>query len=86
MSWVRIPPRALPLEKGVVLGGIELFALPLSYYLTEVHMHILSLELGIIGGLITPVCSYMLSYFAIGQFFEVCFVLLYLPWLVLLPP
>ena len=25
------------------------------------HMHILGLELGVIGGLITPVCSYMLS-------------------------
>ena len=25
------------------------------------HMHILGLELGVIGGLIIPVCSYMLS-------------------------
>ena len=33
VSWIQIPPRAatffLSLKKGVVLGGIELFALPL---------------------------------------------------------
>ena len=42
MSWVRIPPRAalffLSLEKGVVLGGIESFALPLPCYCVEFHM------------------------------------------------
>ena len=25
------------------------------------HMHVLILELGVIGGLVTPVCSYVLS-------------------------
>ena len=31
-------------------------SIPLSF-----HMHILSLELGVLGGLVTPACSYILS-------------------------
>ena len=43
-----------------VMGVVDLFELPcLSTSLPS--LRILGLELGVIGGLITPVCSYILS-------------------------
>ena len=51
VSWVRVPPRAAPFsfEKEVVLVGLAPLKIPFN------------LELGVFGGLITPVCSYILS-------------------------
>ena len=62
MSWVRVPPRAAPFsfEKEVVLVGIALFVMHLPCTLDSCKIPF-NLELGVFGGLITPVCSYILS-------------------------
>ena len=44
-------------------------------YLVEMHIILLSLELGIFGGLITPVCSYILSESRLCHSTLVCLVL-----------
>ena len=46
------------MPEGIFVDGLLCLCLsiPLSFY-----MHILSLELGVIGGLVTPACSYILS-------------------------
>ena len=51
-------------EKGIYYTPLPIhvcllclcLSIPLSF-----HMHILSLELGVLGGLVTPACSYILS-------------------------
>ena len=67
-----------PWKKRAVLGVVDLFVVPLPFYVPHsFHMHILGLELGVIGGLITPVCSYILSESIMchSTWFEVCLVL-----------
>ena len=57
-----------------VLGVVDLFVVHLPFY-SSFQMYILSLELGAFSGLITTVCSYILServYCAKVQWFEVC--------------
>ena len=51
---VRIPPRAALLFKRAVLGVVDCFLLVVF------TCTVLSLDLGVFGGLITPVCSYIL--------------------------
>ena len=59
VSWVRVPPRAAPFsfEKEVVLVGIAMH-LPCTLDSCKIPFN---LELGVFGGLITPVCYYILS-------------------------
>ena len=47
------------IHERAVLGVVDLFVVPLPFY-GSFHMHN-SLELGVFSGLITPVCSYILS-------------------------
>ena len=54
-----MPPRAAQEKKGCS-GFVELFAFALLIT-SLMTMHILSLELGVFGGLVTLVCSYILS-------------------------
>ena len=60
VSWVRVPPRAAPFsfEKEVVLVGIALFVMHLPCTLDSCKI---PFNLEFEFGLITPVCSYILS-------------------------
>ena len=62
VSWVRVPPRAANFffEKSVVLGVVALHLCCLSPHYDSCIL--LSMEIRRLGGLITPACSYMLSY------------------------
>ena len=62
VSWVRVPPGQLivSLKKCVVLGAVALHLCYLSPHYDSCIL--LSMEIRRLGGLITPACSYTLSY------------------------
>ena len=65
MSWVRVPPEAADFSQKslpqVSLNCVVFLCVCLEGVLKLFIMYILGLEFGVFGGLITPVCSSILS-------------------------